>query len=92
MFYYCLDKKAERESVCVHSFQVPFHCLGQVQHSVKFFQQGGLRLEDDYVVDHHGNQHHHHLQLVVDPQEHRARHQTQYTAVDKVLTTEREVT
>lgn len=44
-------------------------------------------VEDDDVVNHHGDQHHHHLQLVVDPQEDRTRHQAQYTAVDEVLET-----
>lgn len=47
-----------------------------------------MRLQDDDVVDHHSNQHHYHLQLIVDPQEHRAGHQAQYTAVDKVLETD----
>ena len=46
-------------------------------------------LQDDDVVDHDGNQHHHHLQLVVDPQEHWARHQAQDATVDEVLETER---
>lgn len=46
-------------------------------------------LEDYNVVDHHGNQHHHHLQLIVDPQEHGARHQAQDTTVDEVLETEK---
>lgn len=76
--------------VCVYSVQVPFQCIGGVRRFAKSIQQGGVCLEDDDVVDHHGNQHHHHLQLVVDPQEHRARHQAQYTAVDEVLETERE--
>ena len=76
--------------VCVYSLQVPIQRIGAVQRFAKSVQQGGVRLEDDDVVDHHGDQHHHHLQLVVDPQEHGARHQAQDAAVDEVLETDGE--
>ena len=44
-----------------------------------------MGLQYDDVVNHHGCQHDDHLQLVVDPQEHRAGDQAQDATVDEVL-------
>ena len=66
---------------------VPVRGIRGVRRFAKLIKHGGVCLQDDDVVNHHSNKHHHHLQLVVDPQEHRARHQAQYTAVDEVLET-----
>lgn len=67
--------------------RVPVRRLRGVERFAELVEEPGVRVEDDDVVNHHGDQHHHHLQLVVDPQEHRTRHQAQYTAVDEVLET-----
>lgn len=67
--------------------QVPARRLRGVERCAELVQQPGMCVEDDDVVNHHGDQHHHHLQLVVNPQKHRTRHQAQYTAVDEVLDT-----
>lgn len=64
---------------------VPVQGVGGVRRIAEFVQQRGARLQDDHVVNDHGHQHHHHLQLVVDPQEHRAGHQAEDAAVDQVL-------
>lgn len=45
-------------------------------------------LEYDYIVGHDSDHHDEHLQLVVDPQEHRAGDEAQDAAVDEVLTGE----
>lgn len=68
---------------------VPIQCICGIRRFAKLIKHGGVCLQDDDVVNHHSNKHHHHLQLVVDPQEYRARHQAQYTAVDEVLETVR---
>lgn len=47
-------------------------------------------LKDDDVVSYDSHQHDEHLQLVVDPQEHRAGDQAQDAAVDEVLGEERQ--
>lgn len=52
-------------------------------------QQGRVCLEYDDVVEHHGCTHDEHLQLIVDPQKHRAGDETQDTAVDEILTAEK---
>lgn len=64
---------------------VPVRGLFGVERFAELVEEPGVRVEDDDVVNHHGDQHHHHLQLVVDPQKHRTRHQAQNTAVDEVL-------
>lgn len=75
---------------CVGMFYIkeqllPVQFICRVHSFAKSIQQGGMCLEDDNVVDYHGNQHHHHLQLVVNSQKYRARHQTQNTGIDEVL-------